>query len=146
MTRDYFHIMKLNQQLNDPGNARSTQPEVSTGPSIQKVVDRTNVFMRHIAVIATSKVVQLTGSTWDAVVTSTNKGTFLIRRRKEYTIGECPCFGFEIRHIDAEGQQAGDSIPHNPAVVMALAQTKPARKPKVVPLPEVTHMPGIVKE
>ncbi len=46
--------------------------------------------------------VQATEGTWNAVVTTAQKGTFLVRRLAGLSAETCPLHAYEIRHIAEE--------------------------------------------
>ena len=68
-----------------------------------------NVIIRNLRSVASTVTVQLTDKTWDAVVTSRGKGTFLMRRRRDQQKGECLFDSCEIRRID-DGHEPATSV------------------------------------
>ena len=83
----------------------------------------------NLTVIATKRAMRITDHGWDAVITSSGKGTFLIRRRKDALSSQCPFFGYEVRCIAAnshlgqetERQSGGDVVTRQPAAAMVAA-------------------------
>ena len=72
------------------------------------------VRVHSISVIETRSFSQLTNGTWNAVVTSGGKGTFLIRRQKDPLSGECPLLCYDVRNIDGEDRHtSGDQPAHD---------------------------------
>ena len=71
------------------------------------------VCARAISVIPSRMVAQVTDGVWNAVVTTLDKGTFLIRRLKGLPAHDCSLQTCEIRHIEADPppgrKRAGDS-------------------------------------
>jgi hypothetical protein len=67
----------------------------------QRGADVPEVRVRSISVVAARKVAQLTDGTWNVVLTAADKGTFLIRGRKDGAASSCPLHEFEVRRIDA---------------------------------------------
>ena len=94
--------------------------------------------VQSVTVIAARKVAQLTGSTWNAVVTSGGNGTFLVRRRKDRLSSQCPLLCYEVRSIEpirhygphdrlergkeSDGQSGDESIARHPAAVTVSAR------------------------
>lgn len=73
------------------------------------------VGMGSLTVIASNKAMQVTDDRWDAVVTSNDKGIFLIRRQKGHLSSQCPFLCYEVRCITTgdhgsqkSGGQSGD--------------------------------------
>ena len=64
--------------------------------------------MRNITVIATSKIAQLMDGTWDTVLTSVGRGTFLIHRRTDGFSSQCPLLCYDVRRIDGAGCRADE--------------------------------------
>lgn len=58
------------------------------------------VRVRRITILETQKVSQLIDGTTNAVITAAGKGTFLIRRSKEYLSSPNPHLCCEVRRID----------------------------------------------
>lgn len=58
--------------------------------------------MGRLVAIPSHLTVQATESAWNAVVTTSHKGTFLIRRLTGASAEACPLRKYEIRHIAEE--------------------------------------------
>jgi len=117
--------MKETGQTNRKSDQHSAAPNESYGSAMQKIINHANVSIKNLSAIATSRIVQLTDCTWDAVVTSRENGTFLIRRRKIQPAKECQFLSCEILRIDTgcqPGQADGREYIHESGSIMACNQ------------------------
>jgi hypothetical protein len=95
--------------LDEPLRSLAHQADAAGRPGLTDAMESQGLDLRvqSVAVIPHRKVSEQSDGLWDEVVIASSKGTFLIRRLKSRTPGQCPLRDCEVRRLesaDAQGQ------------------------------------------
>ncbi len=89
----------MRQKNNVRTKRNSAQKTSSCGA--QNGAMEAGLHLRHATLVPARTVVHWKGDVMETVMTSSDKGTFLIRHLKEARSGSCPLLRYEILRIDA---------------------------------------------